>query len=181
MKTLRIALLLYACWSPALVPASAASPTSAPQLASTRLDNVTRVLETPPASDYEEAVVDLFGTVMQVTGLLKLCGEVAPDRQKANEAAFNAWRESPSSVQVVEAHARALILKNAGGQETLAKQVETQWLAESIASSKRFYADQPGTALPDMCQAFAGLLQGDFNLKGQHADALALLGARPLP
>jgi hypothetical protein len=181
MKPLRLACLLLCCWTPALLPAGAATSTSAPQLASSRLDDVTRVLEMPPASDYEEAVVDLFDTVMQVTGLLALCGEVAPDLQKANEAAFNVWRESPSSVQVVEAHARALILKNAGGQDALARQVEARWLAESVASNKRFYADQPNTAVPDMCQAFAGLLQGTFNLDAQHTDALARLRSRPLP
>jgi hypothetical protein len=181
MKLLHIPFLLLSCWTSALVPASAATTTTAPRLASTRLDDVTRVLETHPASEYEETVVDLFGNVMQVTGLLSLCGEIAPDLQKANEAAFRAWREQQSSVKDIERHARALILKNAGGQQALVGQVEAQWLAESIASSRRFYADQPRTALPDMCQAFAGLLQGTFNLDSQQADALARIRSRPLP
>ena len=181
MKSLRVALLLLGCSTPALVPAGAATPSTAPQLASTRLDEVTRVLETPPASDYEEAVVDLFDSLMQVTGLLSLCGEAAPDVKTANETGFQAWREQQSSVKDIERHARALILKNAGGQPSLAGRVEAQWLAESIAGSRRFYADQPPTALPDMCRAFAGLLQGTFNLDTQKADALARLRSRPLP
>lgn len=181
MKSPRIALLLLSWCAPALVPASAATPATAPQLASTRLDDVTRVLETPPASDYEEAVVDLFGSVMQVTGLLSLCSEAAPDLQKANEAAFRAWRERKSAVEDIERHARALILRNAGGQEALARRAEAQWLAESIANSKRFYADQPPNALSDMCHGFAGLLQGTFDLDSQQADALARLRSRPLP
>ncbi len=173
--------LLLSCLASAFVPASAATPTTAPQLASTRLDEVTRVLETPPASDHEEAVVDLFDKLMQVTGLHSLCGEAAPDHQKANDTAFLAWREHQSSVNEIERHSHALILKNAGGQEALARRVEAQWLAESIANSKRFYASQPPTALPDMCQAFAGVLDGSFDLDKQQADALARLRSHPLP
>lgn len=180
MKPLRLAWLLLSCWTPALLPASAATPTTAPQLAATRLDDVTRVLEMPPSSEYEEAVVDLFDSVMQVTGLHSLCGDAAPDLQKANDAGFRAWREPPSSAQEIERHARALILKNAGGQETLARQVEAQWLAESTANSKQFYAGQPKTALSDMCHAFAGLLRGTFDLDSQKVEALARLRARPL-
>lgn len=181
MKSLRVAFLLLHCWLPALVPAGAATPTTAPQLASTRPDDVTRVLDTPPSSDYEEAVVDLFGHVQQVTGLLSLCSEAAPNLQQANEAAFNAWRERQTSVKDIERHARALLLKNAGGQESLARRAEAQWLADSIANSTLFYADQPPTALPDLCEAFAGLLQGTFDLDSQQADALARLRSRPLP
>lgn len=181
MKSLRVALLLLGCSTPALVPAHAATPATAPQLASTRLDDVTRVLQTPPASEYEEAVVDLFDSVMQVTGLLSLCGEAVPDAKTANEAAFNAWREQQSSVKDIERHARAWILKHAGGQASLAGRVEAQWLAESVANSRRFYADQPPSALPDMCRAFTGLLQGTFNLDSQKADALARIRSRPLP
>ncbi|MEQ1581714.1 MAG: hypothetical protein ABL964_14080 [Steroidobacteraceae bacterium] len=181
MKSLHIPLLLLSWWTPALVPASAATPTTAPRLATTRLDDVTRVLETPPASEYEETVVALFGSLMQVTGLLSLCSEAVPDLQKASDAGFHAWREQQTSVKDIERHARTLILKNAGGQQALAQRVEAQWLAESIASSKQFYATQPPTTLPDMCQGFTGLLQGTFNLDSQQADALARLRSHPLP
>jgi len=153
-----------------------------PQLTSREADAVTRALEAPLASDYEEAVNDLFGTLLAARGLLIVCSEVYPEHGEANAAGYERWRQQQgAAIAEIESHGKALIFKQSGGVQAVASEVEARLYQQMGDGYARKYRAEAPDDFAAACATYPEVIARTFDYEAGRAGELELIRSAPEP